>query len=136
MTKSEIQTEIETLKSAISELEKKLVEKTREETFDEKFLGCESFTIANYPNSIFYRKNGKILFEIEESIIWCDYRDVWSVFEKTYSMKYAEIQSLITSRLETSFKMNGLTPCAGLEPPSQLLETSFKMKRLTPSPLE
>jgi hypothetical protein len=110
MTKPEIQTEIETLKSKISELEKKLVEKTREETFDEMFLGCESFVNDKYPNSLFYRKNGKTLFEIERCKFWCDNTHVWSVFEKTYSMKYTEIQSLITSRLENRFKIKGLTP--------------------------
>jgi hypothetical protein len=66
----------------------------------------------DYPNSIFYRKNGKVVMEQdkENEIFWFDYNNIWSFFESFFGMKYQEIQDVLRYWLEEAFKLGGYTP--------------------------
>jgi hypothetical protein len=66
----------------------------------------------DYPNSIFYRKNGKVVMEQrkENEIFWFDYKDIWSFFESFFGMEYQEIQDVLRYWLDEDFKLGGYTP--------------------------
>ena len=66
----------------------------------------------DYPNSIFYRKNGKVVMEQDKKNknFWFDYREIWSFFESFFSMEYEEIQGLMKIWLEEDFKLKGYRP--------------------------
>lgn len=60
-------------------------------------------------DSVVLLKNGKRHFEIKKQYLWCSYMNVWSVFEKEFSMNYDQIQALIKDVVEEHFKCKGLT---------------------------
>ena len=66
----------------------------------------------NYPNSIFYRKNGKVVMEQDRKFkdFWFDYDEIWTFFESVFSMEYKEIEGLMKIWLEETFKLEGYTP--------------------------
>jgi hypothetical protein len=66
----------------------------------------------DYPNSIFYRKNGKVVMEQdkENEHFFFDYDNIWSFFESFFGMKYQEIQEVLRHWLDEDFKLGGYTP--------------------------
>ena len=66
----------------------------------------------DYPNSIFYRKNGKVVMGLnnEYKRFWFHYHDIWSFFKSFFGMKYQEIQEILRYWLEETFKLEGYTP--------------------------
>ena len=72
----------------------------------------ETFEHPDYPNSIFYKKNGKLVIEQNRKYkeFWFDYDDIWSFFRSIFSMTYGEIHGLLKIWLEETFKLEGYTP--------------------------
>ena len=66
----------------------------------------------DYPNKIFYRKDGQVIMEIDKRnrYFYVDYDTIWSFFEKVFSMKDIEIQQLMNTWLEETFNLKGFTP--------------------------
>jgi hypothetical protein len=66
----------------------------------------------DYPNSIFYRKNGKVVMEQDKKneIFWFDYEDIWSFFKSFFGMEHQEIQDVLRYWLDEAFKLGGYTP--------------------------
>ena len=66
----------------------------------------------DYPNSIFYRKNGKVVMEQDKKNqrFWFSYTQIWSFFKSFFSMEYEEIQGVLNIWLEEAFKLKGYTP--------------------------
>ena len=66
----------------------------------------------DYPDSIFYRKDGQVIMEIEKkNRYFCvDYDVIWSFFNKVFSMETDEIQRLMKTWLEETFNLKGFTP--------------------------
>ena len=66
-----------------------------------------------YPQSVFYLKNDKVLFELYQDgknrEFYVRYDDIWSVFETKYSMEYADIQAFIKNAVETDLKLGSIT---------------------------
>ena len=71
----------------------------------------------DYPNSIFYRKNGIVVMEQDKKTkeFWFHYDKIWSFFESFFSMKYKEIQGLLDIWLEEAFKLKGYTPVTNFQ---------------------
>ena len=77
---------------------------------------CEGLSLKidkeRYPDSVFFFKEDEYQFEYDTANghLWCRYSSIWTVFEKEYSMKYNDIQSLIKNQVEEHFKCKGVTP--------------------------
>ena len=72
----------------------------------------EIVTHEKYPNSIFYKKNGKFVMEQDEKNknFWFDYDTIWSFFEQFFGLEQKEIQGVLKSWLEDTLKLEGYTP--------------------------
>jgi hypothetical protein len=66
----------------------------------------------DYPNSVFFRKNGKVVMEQDKKYgeFWFNYDDIWSFFESFFGMKYQQIQEVLSYWLEETLKIKGYTP--------------------------
>ena len=67
---------------------------------------------SKYPQSIFWEKNGRIIFEqdFKNNLLYVDYDSIWLVFEKIYELENSEIQLFINNMVEKYLKWKGLTP--------------------------
>ena len=88
----------------------------------------------DYPNSIFYKKNGKVVMEQDKKTkrFWFSYSEIWSFFESFFSMKYKEIRGLLEIWLEEAFKLKGYTPHFPHTWYIAQLDEAFKLKGYTP----
>ena len=66
----------------------------------------------NYPNSIFFKKNGVFVMEQDKTYqdFYFDYDNIWSFFESFFGMKYQQTQQVLTKWLEETLKLEGYTP--------------------------
>ena len=57
---------------------------------------------TKYPQSIFWEKNGKLLFEQKKSSGWvvCDYNNIYTILRRFFDMKPSEIQNFIKIMVE------------------------------------
>ena len=87
-----------------------------------------------YPNSIFFRKDGKVVMEqdLKNKFFWFDYYEIWSFFEKFFNMNYTEIQALLRFWLENTFKLEGYTPVFPFGLKKLTLENTFKLEGYIP----
>jgi len=71
----------------------------------------EVITHPDYPDSIFYRKNKKVIMEQDQKdkYFWFDYDEIWSVFERFLGLDYDEIQHILKIWLEKTLKLEGFT---------------------------
>lgn len=60
-------------------------------------INCKLYLHKNYPNSIFYMYNDKLLFEldIENNTFRCRYLDFWNNIENMYKLEYGQIYQLV-----------------------------------------
>jgi len=72
----------------------------------------ESVVHSDYPNSIFFRKDGVVVMELnrKNEYFWFDYDEIWSIFKRFFNMDNKEIQSFLRYWLEDTFKIESLTP--------------------------
>ena len=72
----------------------------------------EIVTSEKYPNSVFFRKDGKVVMEQDKEYkdFWVDYHEIWSFFESFFGMEYQQIQEVLRYWLEENFKLKGYTP--------------------------
>jgi hypothetical protein len=93
-------------------------EKSKEEVFWELMMRTTSIKIdqEKYPNQTFGFVNDKLLwqYDAENGFLWLSDKDIWSVFEKQYSLKYTDIQLFIKNLVEEHFKFRGVTPLANM----------------------
>ena len=88
----------------------------------------------DYPNSIFFRKNGKVVMEQNKKsrYFYFDYDDIWSFFELFFGIKYQQIHEVLRHWLEETLKLEGYTPedMYGLK--DEWLEETLKLEGYTP----
>ena len=92
------------------------VEQEKIDFFRECLNGCTIRLEKYCPNSVFYDKNEKTMFELERKndgklIFWANYSLVWSIFLNKYKMQAFDIQSFMKTQVEMILKMGGVTPC-------------------------
>jgi len=94
----------------------------------------EIVTSEKFPNSIFYRKNGKVVMRQDKKSerFWFDYEEIYSFFESFFSMKYEEWQRIMKIWLEETFKLEGYTPQYFNLVDYVWLEETFKLEGYTP----
>ena len=88
----------------------------------------------DYPNSIFYKKNGKVVMEQDKKNkeFWFSYSQIWSFFKSFFSMEYKEIQGVLKIWLDEAFKLKGYTPEYINFDTTVMLDEAFKLKGYTP----
>jgi len=94
----------------------------------------EVVTSDEYPNSIFYRKNGEVVMEQNKKTkdFWFDYNEIWSIFERFFGMEYKEIQSFLRYWLEETLNLEGFTPNSDSERVILWLEETLNLEGFTP----
>ena len=83
----------------------------------------------NYMNS-----KGEYIFNQNEKNdrLWVRYNDFWEVLKNKYLLEYDDIQAIIKSMVETTYKMSVGTPCPKALVPQAAVETTYKMSVGTP----
>ena len=86
------------------------VEQEKIDFFRECLNGCTIRLEKDYPNSVFYDKNEKTMFELERknngtSSFWVNYSLVWSIFSIKYNMVSADTQQFIQNQVEMILKV-------------------------------
>lgn len=91
--------------------------------------GCEMNVDEQYPNSIFYVKNGKVLFrqELKNKYFSISNNSIWSVFYSKYCMDNQQIQVFMKGMLEEHLKLVGYTLTQSFTIPSNAVGRTFKM---------
>ena len=56
----------------------------------------------DYPNSVFFRKNGKVVMEQDKKnkYFWFSYGEIWSFFKSFFGMEPQQIQEVLRYWLE------------------------------------
>ena len=91
------------------------VEQEKIDFFRECLNCCTIRLEKDYPNSVFYDKGEKTLFELERKNngkldFYCNYSLVWSFFSTKCGMEYADIQQFVKNQVEMILKVGGVTP--------------------------
>jgi hypothetical protein len=90
--------------------EKADVEQEKVNFFRECLNGCIIRLEKDYPNSVFYDKEGKTMFKIENTnsgmLVFSVKRLlVWQVLERKWNMNYNDVQQFIQNQTETILKI-------------------------------
>ena len=88
-----------------------------------------------YPNSVFFRKNGKVVMEQDKKskYFYFDYEEIWSFFELFFDLGYGQIQEVLRYWLEKTFKLESYTPVTSILQTRIILEKTFKLESYTPN---
>ena len=78
-----------------------------------------------YPESIFWIKDGEIIAEIEKSKDFFVSPQIWKNIMSMFSLEYVETQQVIKEWLEEHYKLGGLKPYEGF------LEQKYRWKNIT-----
>src|SRR5690606_20353578 len=104
-------------------------DKSKEEQFFE-LIQCltPKWDKANYPDSIFYFKGDKLMFEYNQKIeyVWVRHTDFWRIFEVEYKLNDEEIRDFLKDMLEEHFKWQRVTPHIRFKRWGFWLEEHFK----------
>jgi hypothetical protein len=109
-----------TTEQKIQELEKQIEKLKKEEEMEQWFKsllnGLEIEINDKAPESVFYKKDGKVFFELiqksEKRYFWCNYKLVWNILRDKYKFNYDETQAFIKSMVEQHLKLEAVTPKA------------------------
>ena len=97
----------EILDKELNPLSKKI-----KEFIDDKLDGLIQFESDNYPDSIFYKKNDIILFEVDlkNKWLWCSYEHYWLLLDKEIGINYFETQELTKAMVGTHLNCKDFIP--------------------------
>lgn len=67
---------------------------------------------TKFPDSVFWEKNGKIIFEqnFKNKELYVDYNTIWVIFWKVFNIDYGETQKIIIGVVEEYLNWKGFTP--------------------------
>jgi hypothetical protein len=65
---------------------------------------------SEYPDSIFWIKNGEVIAEINNPKYFWVESQIWNTISSMFSLKHSETQQVIKDWLEENYKLGGLTP--------------------------
>lgn len=97
----------------VFELVEKNIEKETREFLLDIFNKMKVRVEPDKPGRVFYDVDGMgTVFkqDFENNYLYVSYYHIWSAFEIEFSMKHAEIQSLIKGMVEETLNWRGLTP--------------------------
>jgi len=125
---------IQELENQIEELKKESQKEEMEEWFKSLLNGLEIEIIDDYPDSVFYKKNGKVFFQLfkdsEKKYFYCNYDLVWSVFKIKYDLNYDETQAFIKSMVEKHLKLGIVIPGGVEDAIISMVEKPLKLSKV------
>ena len=72
------------------------------------------FHKEKYPDSVFYKQNGEVLFELcqdeKNRYFFTNHKKIWSVFYNRFGLNYNETQAFIKREVESTLKLGPVTP--------------------------
>ncbi len=82
-----------------------------EKFFLDIMKGLKKSTTPDYPNSVFYRKNGKVYIEHDKTnrCVLLSYVLIWLVFYDRFGLNYNETQAFTQGMLAKHKELGGLT---------------------------
>lgn len=85
---------------------------TSEEFFLDVINGIKIKPQTKYPKSVFWEKNGKIIFEqdFKNGYLWVECDSIWVIFEKIFSLQDTEIRRFIKNGVKKHLNWKGLKP--------------------------
>jgi restriction endonuclease S subunit len=108
---------IKELEKQIEELKKESQKEEMEQWFKSLLNGLEIKINDDNPYSVYYKKNGNVIFELyqcSEKILYCDYTLVWAIFYNKYNLNYDETQAFIKRMVEQHLKLCMVTPLSSI----------------------
>ena len=88
---------------------------------------------SDYPDSIFWIKNGEIIAEINNTKYFWVESQIWNTISSMFSLEYSETQQVIKDWMEENYKLERLTPTPFPFAPPNVLEEHYKLEGLTPN---
>jgi hypothetical protein len=89
-------------------------------------------------SDLIFMKGGKYIMkqDLKYNTLWCRYAGFWEILKEKYTLKYTEIQEVISYKVATmvedAFKKGSLTPSWSYYRSSNWVEDAFKKGSLTP----
>jgi molecular chaperone DnaK (HSP70) len=98
------------MKEIIEEIRKSRI-RPEEIWFIDYIKDLEEVKSKNYPDCIFFKKDGEVVFEQNTKNMYLyTSGKIWSVFEKKFVLEYDEIKSLIKYWVEENLNRKGIIP--------------------------
>ena len=76
---------------------------------DYLFDGMREIESENYPDSIFWEKNGEKIIQLEDGDLYVR-QDIWQDISNMFSLNYDETQRVIKEWVEFNFNLDSVTP--------------------------
>jgi len=109
-----IEEKIQELEKQIEELKNQSQKEDMKQWFKSLLNGLKIEINDNEPDSVFYKKNSEIFFELyqdsEKKYFYSDYYLVWSIFHNKYKLNDDEIGAFINSMVEQHLKLSKVIP--------------------------
>ena len=108
--------------------------KEEERFFLNTIDGIESFISDDYPQSVFWKKNGKVLLEQDYKNGWLrvNYKLIWSVFKTKYGYNDIDTQLFITDVVKRHTNLGSLTPSGSVDCMPVMVDRHTNLESLTP----
>jgi hypothetical protein len=74
------------------------------------FDGAYEFKSKKYSDSVFWKKNDRVILELDETGHLRVLRSIWDDASNMFSLDYDETQQLMKEWLEQNLKLRGITP--------------------------
>ena len=90
----------------------------------------EQFEMENYPNYIFFMKDGKVIsdYNKENGITGISFKEIWSFLGAFFGLEYEEIQNLTKEWVEEHYKLWVTTTRDSGRPPLIRVEEYYNLK--------
>lgn len=90
----------------------------------------ELFETDQYPDFLFYKKGGKIIFDYNKKngVVSISYGEIWLFFESFFGMDYQQIQDLTNVWMEEHYKLRVTTTFHFIFKISLRVEEQYKLK--------
>ena len=79
---------------------------------DYLFDGMREIELEDYPDSIFWEKDGKVILELRKSGQLRVLSSIWNDISNMFSYEYNQIQQLIKEWAEQHLELQEITPCS------------------------
>jgi hypothetical protein len=93
----------------------------------------EQFETEEYPDYIFFMKDGKVIFDYNTKNGYVDisYDKIWSFLESFFGLEYKEIQSLTKEWVEEHYKLRVTTTTRAMRHMTTWVEEHYKLRVTT-----
>ena len=93
----------------------------------------EKFETSEYPNNIFFMKDGKVILEYNRKNGYCyiSYEEIWSFLESVFQLEYKEIRGITKEWVEEHYKLKVTTTKQNHSFHSNKVEEHYKLRVTT-----